>query len=293
MTPVQPVRPWEESPNDPWWMARLRSRRKGARMGRVFHHRSSATSSNDLAREWLDEGGPDGLVVLVDEQTAGRGRRGRSWSSPRGMGLYFSVGLRPRFGGDRTSWLTFLGAVAVAEALRSRGVAVDIRWPNDLDVDGRKVGGLLVETRVDGNEVASAVLGIGLNLTQGVSDFPPEFQGRATSLRLVMGDVPESDELLDAVLDHLEAWYGQLRSETDLESGGRALLQRWRELAPGHQGHRVEVDEDGETFHGVTCGIESDGALRVRRPDGRQVLVRAGEVRRVRPFAGPDVPKRR
>ncbi len=264
----------------PAWVSELARRCRGRRVGSALRFQASASSSNDLAREWLDQGGADGLVVVVGEQTAGRGRRGRRWESPAGKGLYFSVGLRPELGAEQLHLLTFLGAVAAAEGLRQQGVEADIRWPNDIEVRGRKLSGILVETRVEGAQMTSAILGVGINLRQDPEDFTGELAMVATSVGMLQGRDPDAGALLGAILARLEHWYTGL-SEA---GGGERLLARWKELAPGYRGQHVQVETGADSFPAITDGVEADGALRVRRQDGGLVVLRVGELRRLRPL---------
>jgi len=269
------------TPPDPAWVDALRGRFRGELVASSLRFWRSVDSTNDRAREWLDAGGPDGLVVLAGEQTAGRGRRGRSWSSPPGMGLYLSVGCRPELPSGSAGWLTFLGAVAAAEALRGSGVEAEIRWPNDLDARGRKIAGVLAESRFDGTRLASAVVGIGINVGQRPDDFPPDMSARATSVRLERGKVPPAEALAGDLLERLGHWYGELQV-AGADGGGSRLLERWRELAPGHTGQAVVVESEGEILRGTTRGIEPDGALVLECEDGRRRPIRVGELRRLR-----------
>jgi len=263
----------------PAWVSQLALRCGACRIGSALRFQSSASSSNDLAREWLDQDGPDGLLVVVGEQTAGRGRRGRRWESPAGKGLYFSVGLRPTLAAEQVHLLTFLGAVASAEGLRQQGVEADIRWPNDIEVRGRKLSGILVETRMEGSRITSAILGVGINLRQVPEDFPGDLALVATSVRLVQGSEPDAGALMGAILARLEFWSSGL---CEVGAGAR-LLARWKELAPGHRGQQVEVETGDSSFAAITDGLTADGALRVRRLDGTEVVLRVGELRRLRP----------
>lgn len=258
---------------EPGWVAALRDARRGRLAGGALRYLESVGSTNDEARRWLDRGGPDGLVVIAGRQIAGRGRRGRRWSSPPGKGLYLSVGLRPAVAGAAAGRLTFLGAVAAAEALRGMGLPAEIRWPNDVDVRGRKIAGVLAESRIEGETASSAIVGIGVNLRHGPADLPAD--ARATSVA-AEGMTPDEARLADSILERLEAWLAAL-SEPDPR-----LLDRWRQLAPGHLGRRVRVQDEGASFTGVTRGIDDDGALLVQRDDGPLAVVRAGELRRIR-----------
>jgi BirA family biotin operon repressor/biotin-[acetyl-CoA-carboxylase] ligase len=264
----------------PPWLREAARRLQGHRVGGIVEYRASVPSTNDRARSWIEQGGPDGLVVVAGEQTAGRGRRGREWESPPGLGLYLSVGLRPGLPGGRAPWLTFLGAVAAAEGLRRLAVPCDIRWPNDLDVAGRKLGGILVENRLEEGRITSAVMGIGVNLLQRAGDFPPALAGLATSVRLAAGSSPDPGAVMEAILERLDLWYGRLTG-ADPTAAGERLLERWRFLAPCHRGLAVEVEMEEGSFQGVTEGLETDGGLRVRQPGGELRVVRFGELRRL------------
>ena len=270
---------------EPIWLGALRRGLQGRTVGGMLRWLPRTPSTNDAAREWLDRGGPDGLVVIADGQSAARGRRGRRWISPEGCGLYLSVGLRPDLAGASAARLMLLGAVATAETLRALNLRAEIRWPNDIDVNGRKIAGVLAESRIDGERVSSAVLGIGVNLRHGVADFPPELHGHATSVLLERGPAPTQTMVTAKLLERLETWYARLDAA---ESCGDSLVDRWRELAPGHHGARVTVDGEGERFDGVTRGLGPDGALLVQPDDGKLVAVRLGELVRVRPTVGGE-----
>jgi len=260
---------------EPAWVETLRSACRGGRVGDPLRFVPSLPSTNDAARDWLAAGGPSGLAVIAGEQTAGRGRRGRAWVSPPETGLYLSVGLvlPPAL----APYLTFVGAVAVAEALHDRGIAAEICWPNDVEVKGRKIAGVLAETRVDGGPRIHGVVGVGLNVSQREADFPGSLGGRATSVRLEGDDSGGPGVWAGALLTRL----GRLVAELETSSGA-ALLDRWRRLSPSQHGAAVMIEGDGESFAGVTRGIDDEGALRIERADGRVAVVRVGELRRAR-----------
>lgn len=255
---------------DPAWVVELRRRRDGHHVGGQIRYFDEATSTNDLAREWLDRDGEDGLVVLAGRQTQGRGRRGRRWASPPG-GLYASVGLRPPRLGAPASCLTFLGAVAAAEVLRDLGVPAVVRWPNDVDVNGEKVAGILVENRCDAGWVSSAIVGIGVNLG-GSEGLPPG----ATGLRQQWAQPPEPAAFVDRLLSRMESWY------LGLDRGGEDLVARVRELCPGAEGGTVLVDDGSRRYEATTRGVARDGALRLELSDGIRIDLRVGELVRLR-----------
>ena len=189
--------------------------------------------------------------------------------------MYLSIGLRPAVLRGAAGGLTFLGAVAVAEALREMGLPAEVRWPNDVDVRGRKIAGILAESRVDGDRVAWAVLGIGINLRHEADDFPSDAAGHATSLRMESVAAPDEAELGGSLLESMEGWY------RSLGASAAPLLDRWRELAPGHRGRVVIVEVGEGAFQGTTRGVDADGALLVECDDGRIAVVRAADLRRV------------
>jgi BirA family biotin operon repressor/biotin-[acetyl-CoA-carboxylase] ligase len=216
------------------------------------HHRAT-DSTNERARELAGGGAPHGTLVTADEQRAGRGRQGRAWTAPAGSAVLMSVVLR-----ELHEALPLAAAVAVAEALP---VPSEIKWPNDIWIDRRKVAGILVEGRP---QEGWAVLGIGLNV--GTEAFPPELAETATSLRLAGADL-SVDDALALVLGALERWLSQPTDE---------VLAAWRERDAlfGAEVHWA----DGS---GVGKGVDETGALLVETAEG-QVALQAGEVHLLR-----------
>jgi len=230
-------------------------------------------STNDEVRELAARGAPAGTVVVARQQTAGRGRLGRQWYSPPGLGLYVSVLLRP--GGPVAAMprYTLAAAVAAAAACREAGAtSVEIKWPNDLVADGRKVGGVLAELRPSAPG-AELVLGLGINVGHRAEDFPPALAAQATSLRLLTGTAPDPELLAAGYLRALA------REAREIEDGRwTKVAARWERLAPGARGRRVRVcGERGgaRAVEGRTAGIDSSGALIVRGDDGQAVAVHA------------------
>jgi BirA family biotin operon repressor/biotin-[acetyl-CoA-carboxylase] ligase len=251
--------------------------RLGPFASRVLHV-ETVGSTNDIA---LDEARHasaaeqtarvEGLVVVADQQTAGRGRRGHAWFSPPGAGLYVSVVLAPsraQVDPRRATLLTTIAAgVAVAEGIGSAtALRADLKWPNDLYVSQRKLGGILAESA--GADLV--VVGYGINVAAAA--LPPELRGRATSIEAELGRAIEREVVLIETLAALAARYGDLMA-------GRfdAILDAWRLRAPGASGARVSWTVSGRRLSGVTEGIADDGALLVRVA-GRVERIVAGEV---------------
>src|SRR5512145_2072069 len=153
-------------------------------LGQVVHWYEELGSTNDRAKELADEGAEHGEVVVAEAQTAGRGRRGRSWASPARRNLYFSVVLRPELPPTRAAEITLVASVAICDALRQAGVEAGIKWPNDLLASGRKIAGILTELAAEPEQVQWVVLGVGVNVNARREDFPEELRGEATSLLL-------------------------------------------------------------------------------------------------------------
>lgn len=229
------------------------------RLGRV-------ESTQTIAFALAADGAADGTVVVADSQAAGRGRRGRAWVDEPGASLLASIVLRPRLDPARLPGLSLAAAVAVAEALtRTAGLTPRLKWPNDVLIGGRKVAGILLESRVTG-EQATTILGIGVNLAQRV--FPADLAQRATSIWLASGRLVDRDSLLAALLDALAEWRRRLERQ-----GFAPVRTRWRALADT-LGRPVTVDG----VSGVAVDVDADGALVVADADGRRRRVVAGEV---------------
>ncbi len=255
------------------------------RIGRTVEYHAEIGSTNDRARAALHEPGGEGLAVVADLQTAGRGRRGRSWISPAGAGLLFSVALQPAIAPRLAGLVGVAAALAVRDACASLAgdAGLAIRWPNDVvEREGRKVAGLLVETALEGGELTEAVIGIGINVNWRSSEMPADIAGSATSLLALTGAPIDRVELLRRVLDALSV---ELRA---LE-GGRAPLERLR-AASWLDGRWIEVDTGAETISGRAAGIADDGSLLLDAEVGRLALS-VGEVARVHALHATAVAK--
>ena len=219
-------------------------------------------STNDRAADLARSSAPRGTVVLAERQLAGRGRRGAVWHSAPGSGLWMSVVLDRS---DAFDPLPLLVGVACAEAIEDRtGVAVGVKWPNDLLVEGRKLGGILVE-----RHAGRVVVGIGINLRAPDGGFPPEIRGRAVTLesRLGAGDVPRPSALAETIVKRLLARL----DETDAVATAIEALRERDALL----GRRVRTEQEGT---GEARGIDPDGALVLERDDGSRVRVVSGSV---------------
>ncbi|MEN9797598.1 MAG: BirA bifunctional protein [Pseudomonadota bacterium] len=249
-------------------------------LGRTLHYREEIPSTNELAYRLAQEGAFHGEVVVCERQTAGRGRRGRGWLSPPGLNLAFSAILRPELPPQRAPELTLVAAVGLAEALRGAGApGAAIKWPNDVQVEGKKVAGILTELSAEADRVHFVVLGMGVNLNLSAQDFPEELRATATSLMLARGSRVPRALFTASLLSHLEHWLLRHADE-----GFGPVREAWKRLSCT-VGQRVRVRFERGELTGVAEDIDEAGALLVRRDDGRLERVLAGDVEQLRPEA--------
>lgn len=239
-------------------------------------HFDSIDSTNLEAMRQAKGGAGEGLCIIAREQRRGRGRLDRSWHSPKDAGLYLSIVLRPKFELARWPLINLAAALAVHDAIvRTCGLKVDIKWPNDVCVRDRKLCGILAET-VDTEIGLAAIVGIGINLHD--ENFPAELERHATSLRSVTGGDANRDNLVNELLKAMSGRYEMLASE----NGGEHTIREWCANSSYAFGRRVRVSLGDEHFAGITRGLERDGALRIETADGRIKAVRAGDVTALR-----------
>jgi len=242
-------------------------------LGRDLRVFAEVGSTNDMALAAGREGAPEGLAVLADCQSAGRGRLGRTWESPPGVGIYTSVLLRPRVSASSASLLTLAAGIAVAEAIREvTTLQPRLKWPNDLQLAGQKVGGILVEGATLEGQLNEAVVGIGINVNHDVTDLPAALGNRATSLRLSLGHSFSRTALVAGLYNTLERWYRVFHGEErDL------ILERGREWS-AVLGQPIEVQSGEQRWGGLAWDLDRDGSLLVREGAGTLRRVVAGEV---------------
>jgi BirA family transcriptional regulator, biotin operon repressor / biotin---[acetyl-CoA-carboxylase] ligase len=242
---------------------------------RVFWYESTA-STNDVAARLAEHGAEEGTTVVAEMQTAGRGRHGRTWFSPRGAGLYASVILRPlaerAIEENPCTLLTLTSGVAIAQAVRSvTGLPAEIKWPNDVLIGGRKLAGILAEAAVQAGSVQFLVLGFGVNMQP--SAYPVDLACRVTSIEGETMRAADQAVMLAEILACIGERYRDLRA-------GKfdAILSAWRQLAPSLPGSAVEWDARDGVVRGRAEGIDRDGALLVRVGTKMERVV-AGELR--------------
>jgi BirA family biotin operon repressor/biotin-[acetyl-CoA-carboxylase] ligase len=258
--------------------APLRAALVGTRFAAHLHHFPTVESTNTLLLEVAANGAPEGTVYLADEQTAGRGRGGHTWHSSPGDGLYLSVLAKPALPLREALWISLATGLAAKCAIRTTtGLTIDIRWPNDLLLHNKKLGGILVETAVNPGEaplLRHAVIGIGLNLNH--ESFPPELSSIATSLRIATGQPQSRNTLLIALLRALDFELTQLEAHQPAQQSD--ILDRFTAASTWVRGKRVHVPEQGG-YTGTTAGLDPTGYLLVDADDHSQRTVLSGGVR--------------
>ena len=250
----------------------LRAELADCPLGRTIHHYFRTESTNAVALSLAAEGAEHGTVVVAEEQTAGRGRLGRSWFSEKSSGIYVSIILRPPLAPAAAPVLTLMAGLAAHKAVSATtGLPVDIRWPNDLLVNGKKVCGILTEMSAELDRLHAVVLGIGINVNHSV--MPPELEEIATSLRMEARRGISRVQVLTALLRELERHYQLL-----LKSGNEAITARWEAASTFAHGKRVRVVTSAGDAVATTTGVDPSGALKIQHDDGRQESLMAGEV---------------
>jgi len=233
----------------------------------------SVGSTNDMLKEAARQGAAEGLIFVTDEQTAGRGRRGRSWTAPAGSSLLVSTLLRPTWlPATHAFMMTILAAVSVAESLEtSTGLRIDLKWPNDLQINNRKLGGILVETELIDTQLLWVVIGCGINVNWDPTD-DSELATTATSISAELGKPISRRLLLQALLQQLDTRYSALHR------GARsALFDAWRSRLVT-LGQQVRADTPGGILLGIAEDVTPDGALLLRDEQGQRHVVTAGDV---------------
>jgi BirA family biotin operon repressor/biotin-[acetyl-CoA-carboxylase] ligase len=254
----------------------LRQRLRGSLFGKRIYHFFKTDSTNRVALGLGHAGEPEGAVVLAEEQTAGRGRAGHSWHSERATGIYATILLRPQLSPVQAPLLTMMAGLSAHSAVQNvAGLSVDLKWPNDLLIQGTKVGGILTEMHAEPAQVRFVIVGIGINVNQ--EKFPAELAATSTSLRLETGKTQSRLEVLVQFLRQFENDYKEL-----LSAGAAGVVKRFEAVSSYARGKRVRVTNGNDAFTGVTAGLEDEGLLRVKRDDGRVSTVIAGEVTEVR-----------
>jgi len=242
-------------------------------IGKEIHYYEMISSTMDIAMEFGVKGCKEGLVVCAEGQYKGRGRLSRFWSSPKNRGIYLSLILKPKISPTESPKLTLLSAVAVCQAIRKIAkLDCFIKWPNDLIINNKKVGGILTEMNAEMDMVKFVIIGLGINANTPESLLPP----KATSLKEQLGERISRIELTKQILREIEKEYLLFQRE-----GFEPIIKEWKKLSIT-LGHRVKVQFHKEHLEGEALNIDSDGALLVRRDSGFVERVTAGDIVKIR-----------
>ncbi|HZG60243.1 MAG TPA: biotin--[acetyl-CoA-carboxylase] ligase [Anoxybacillus sp.] len=232
-------------------------------LGRHIYYEEEVTSTQKIAHKLAYEGAPEGTLVVAERQTAGRGRLARTWFSPKGTGIWMSLILRPAIPPQKAPQLTLLAAVAVAQGIQEvTGLIPDIKWPNDILINGKKAVGILTELQAESERIHSVIIGIGINVNQQAEQFPEEIQQIATSLALEKGERINRAELIKAILLKLETLYRQY-----LQHGFLPIKLLWESYSVSI-GKEIIARTPSGTMKGKALGITDEGVLMLETADG-------------------------
>lgn len=230
-------------------------------------------STNSKANELLKQGYPSGTVVIADRQTKGKGRLGRTWISPSGKNLYMSIALKPNIPPKYATMLTLTSVVACTTALRRyTDIPVMIKWPNDMLVDDKKVGGILTEMKIEGEKIKSAVVGIGINVNMTEQDMPDEIKEIASSLKICKGEDFSRGLLAVEIIKEFDKWYQLLERRQR-----KTIIDRWMQLS-GTIGRQVKIVLTDRELIATAEAIDEEGRLIVKLSDGTYEKICAGDV---------------
>jgi len=232
-------------------------------------------STNTEAARQAKLGADEGLCIIAAQQTAGRGRHGRTWVSEKDTGLYFTIVLRPKVELRYLPLITLMTGVAVHDALKEFGVKPDIKWVNDVLAGDKKVCGILAETAETPTGLA-AIVGIGVNLTS--RNFPDDIAVTATSIESETGQRVTADAVAESLTKYIGYFYGILNDD----EGPAEIVRHWRQRSSYFSGKPVSVTLPEGVIEGTTDGLEENGALRVKTSDGSVRIIQAGDVERLR-----------
>lgn len=250
----------------------IKSELHTAWLGQEILYLDTVDSTNNACKRRGEDGAKEGLLVISEAQSAGRGRRGRSWESPAGTGIWMSFLLRPDIDPGKASMLTLVAALAVQKAIaKETGLNAQIKWPNDLVLTGKKCTGILTEMSAEMNMINHVVIGIGINAN--MESFPEEIASMATSLRLESGQKINRARLVAGILEAFEECYGIF-----LQEGNLSGLKEAYEACLVNIDQPVRIQGNGGETQGTAHGINVLGELLVTDTEGNEIEVRAGEV---------------
>lgn len=242
-------------------------------IGKEILFYKTVDSTNTVGEALAEKGRAEGTVIIADSQEKGRGRLGRSWVSPPSLNIYMSMVLRPKIEPKDTTLITIMAAVGCTIALRKvTGLNVSIKWPNDLMVSDKKMGGILTEMRVARKKIKYVVTGIGINVNMDSDALPDEIKEIATSIKIETGMPYPRAEILIEILNQIDHWYRILK-----EMRRKELLYEWQ-LLTSTLGRQVKITTSKETLTGLAESIDDEGMLVLRLPSGAPRVIRSGDL---------------
>jgi len=230
-------------------------------------------STNSIAYELLKQGYPSGTVFIADRQTKGKGRLGRKWISPPGKNLYISIAIKPHIPPKDATLITLTSVVACTTALRRyTEIPVQIKWPNDMLIEEKKVGGILTEMKIEGEKIKAVVVGMGINVNMTEDDLPDEIKDIATSLKIYKGEDFSRALLAVEIIKECDKWYQLLEKKNR-----KTIIDRWMQLS-GTIGRQVKIVMTDKEIYGTAEAIDEEGRLIVKLPDSSYEKICAGDV---------------
>ena len=242
--------------------------------GHTMHTLYEVSSTNQFAFQLALRGGEEGEVVVAESQTRGKGRMGRRWESPPGVNIYLSLILRPQIPPNRIPLISLMAAVACAEAIEEvTTIMPAIKWPNDLLIKRKKLGGILTEADMEMDVINFVIVGIGINVNMPNNSLPSSIDDTATSLKMELGREISRVALIQKLLSKVEVWYKWFEENKEMD-----LRRRWEELSQV-RGRKGEVSFMGKVIRGEALGIDEDGALLVQEAKEGVKRIVAGDIR--------------
>ncbi len=255
-----------------WNLEVFEKRLAGKFIGRSLYYYPEIGSTNDEAFRLGIAGAPEGTAIIADSQTKGRGRLQRLWHSPPGSNIYTSILLRPNFPPDQAPQISIAAGVAVAEILsRYCPDLVQLKWPNDVLLNQKKVSGILAQMKASADGIDFVVLGIGINVNIGNNQFPPDIQAMATSLAIETGREIDRQELIISLYENITKWYKELT-----QRGFEAIKGKWLNFAPMIS-QNVQIMFQDELVSGKALGLDDDGSLIILTVKNETVKIIAGD----------------
>ncbi|MBM7577412.1 biotin--[acetyl-CoA-carboxylase] ligase [Jeotgalibacillus terrae] len=242
-------------------------------LGRKIHYYESVESTQKIAHALAQEEAPEGTLVIAEEQISGRGRMARSWYSPKGTGIWMSLLLRPALPPQKAPQFTLIMAVAVVEAIQKVcDLQVDIKWPNDLLIKGKKITGILTELQADSEQIHSLIIGTGINVNQSESDFSEEIRHIATSLKIESGQTFSRAEIVQEILKNLERYY-----DVYIKEGFEPVKEIWEQYAVTI-GKHITARTINKEISGYAAGITNEGVLKLIDETGKTHLIYSADI---------------